>query len=85
MKVMTAVPEIEVQFVGRGVKFKPVKEALEHLADGLALPVECETVSEAQSLQQWVFQALNHSGIKYVTRRRQQTVYISKLNGNGTH
>jgi hypothetical protein len=61
-------------------KFFPVIEKLRSIPPGFAMPVKCDSVQEAQYLQQYIFQSTNKNGeFKYSVQRRKETVYISQV------
>jgi len=79
IKPLVEIDEV-YNLLGRGsTKFTPVYDAMGTLTSGQVLPVECESVKEAMSLQYGVLSKNARNEQKFRAQRRKLIVYISRV------
>ena len=87
VKINDAINATEIpNWRNRQTKYLLLIEKLKTLPDGLALPVECEDIREAQNCQYALFGFQNKKdgplhGEKYTVARRKNMVYITRAQG----
>lgn len=78
MKIGSPVSELEA--CKSKYNWSAVVKPLTELADGMALPVECDNTNQCLSLAAFVYSRINNKGPdKFKCQRRKLTVFISKV------